>query len=126
MANNTFLRVFALLYFSITIGLAPVAFKILFLTPNPDSEPIPSNSRSATWGWTVLLVGKWVYSVVTMEQIILRNGVTEVANRWTYGQTLSMALLIGPVFDLMSGIWRKKHERGVRERVREESMRERG
>ena len=107
MATNRFLRIFALIFFAISIALAPLAFKILFLSPITDPIVDHTYVVVVTSAWTLLLVGMWVYGVVTVEEIIQRNGVTEIANKWTFGQTLSMALLLGPVFDLMSGIWNK-------------------
>jgi hypothetical protein len=39
--------------------------------------------------------------------ILKRNGVGPVANRWTFGQTLSLLLLVEPFIDSSTAAWRK-------------------
>ena len=41
-----------------------------------------------------------------IEQIIQRNRLAIVANQWTFGQALMIAMLIIPVSDMISTAWR--------------------
>jgi hypothetical protein len=59
-----------------------------------------------TWYWTFLLCMVWVYEVVTIKEIIRRNGVGHATSQWTYGQTFALVLVLGPVFDFGSAMWR--------------------
>jgi hypothetical protein len=51
-----------------------------------------------------------IYSIVSLEQIISRNWVSEEENEWTFGQLLALFLLLGPALnfvDAMAEAWNK-------------------
>lgn len=70
--------------------------------------PIPEREDRTSWWWTVTPITSWVYEVVTIEEIIHRNRLSEGTSQWSYGQTFALVLLIGPAFDLVSAIWTRK------------------
>ena len=72
------------------------------------SLPMDSTGKSQTnWGWTILPLAGWIYGVTTIEQILQRNKLGKDANVWTFGQTLSIALVITSAYDITVVIWRK-------------------
>jgi len=61
---------------------------------------------SSPWLWVVPLCGSWVYAVVTIEQIIQRNGVANASAPMTFGQTFALVLVLGPVLEFGSAVRR--------------------
>jgi hypothetical protein len=107
-ATSKGLRGFALFVFSLIIVLLPsVALQLLLWPPRERLQT--DGFEVLAWLWTAYLGGTWVYEVVTIEQIIRRNGLSHDTSQWTYGQTFSMVLLLGPAFDFVSALWRRRH-----------------
>lgn len=57
------------------------------------------------------MAAMWIYQVTTIEQILHRNGVSNVANTWTYGQILSMILTGNILVDIGSAVNQRKKGR---------------
>ena len=57
--------------------------------------------------FSVVGVASWVYGVVTIEQIIQRNGVTDATAQWTFGQTFALVLVLGPVIEFFATLVEK-------------------
>jgi hypothetical protein len=101
-ATSRGLKGFGIFLFSfIGVTLPFVTFLLTIWT-------IPEREDRASWWWTVTPITAWVYEVVTIEEIIHRNGLNGGTGQWSYGQTFALVLLIGPAFDLVSAIWRRK------------------
>jgi hypothetical protein len=103
------LRGFAIFNFAFQAFCIPILAVLLAGTTPPTAEE-RKHDRFAVWlGWVlvVIVVPSWVIIVVTVEQIIQRNGLSGATNKWTYGQTFAAVLLIGPFADLGSAIWRR-------------------
>ncbi len=65
--------------------------------------PVDSSKGQTDWRWTVFPLG-WIYGVTTIEQILQHNKLGNDANVWTSVQTLAIALLITPAYDLTVAI----------------------
>jgi hypothetical protein len=52
----------------------------------------------------VLTLFLWAFSIVSIELTLRRNGLTEKANSWTYGQTLSMVMVMVTLADVGSSL----------------------
>lgn len=73
-----------------------------------DSERVASGINEVySWLLTFALPASWVYGVITIEQIIQRNGVSNIAAQWTFGQTFALTLLIGPGIEFCAAGWTK-------------------
>jgi hypothetical protein len=70
-------------------------------------SPAQDREGRASWWWKVIPIISWVYELVTIEDIIRRNMLGNVNNQWSYGQTFSLVMLIGPVCALASAIWKR-------------------
>jgi hypothetical protein len=104
MATSRGLRGFGIFLFSL-IGISlPLVTLSLTLWPLPEREGRES------WWWTVPPISAWVYEVVTIEEIIRRNGLSDNTDQWSYGQTFALVLLISPAIDLVLAIWDRETE----------------
>ncbi|TFK41538.1 hypothetical protein BDQ12DRAFT_663609 [Crucibulum laeve] len=104
--------------------LAPMlsfSFPFLLAIYYPFKPESPSNStpehiklhNRASWMYAVVPLGVWIYCVVTIEQIIQRNHIQPYANKWTYGQTLTVGLFLSTFCDgILAGAakWRRKRK----------------
>jgi hypothetical protein len=97
----------------------------LITPPTAEERQNDRDNEWLGWVWTGIMVPSWILEVVTIEQIIRRNGFSQATDQWTYGQVFAMILLIGPVFDLGSAIWRKL-TMGIEERCPRCSIRKGG
>ena len=100
------LRVFVLVSFLISIVFLPL-MALLLLFSEPGMGFRTNGPKVIWWLPTALQCGVWVYEVVTIEQIIHRNGLSRDTSQWTYGQTFSLVLLLGPAFNFVSAVWRR-------------------
>lgn len=89
-----------------------IGASVPFVTFSLTLWPLPEREDRTSWWWTVPPITAWVYEVVTIEEIILRNGLSKDTGQWTYGQTFALVLLIGPACDLVSAIWKRRTESG--------------
>ena len=117
-ATNKRLRKFAIFTFVFSAVFIPLNALIFVIKqwafPDADTDT-DSNSSSdlgwiialITWPMTILMCAVWVYDVVTIEQIIQRNGFSQATSQWTYGQTFAVVLMLGPVIDLGSALGRR-------------------
>ena len=105
-ATNKGLRKFALFTFASGAGAIPtfaLAFVISQLSGFRNSG---SDLDCYKWIMTPSMCSLWVYGVVTIEQIIGRNGFSHATSHWTYSQTFAVVLMLGPVIDLVSALGR--------------------
>jgi len=118
VATSKGLREFGISIFAIIATLLPLNILMMwFLSRNTSgsaaSERAPLSGDSSgneisliAWIWTFLLCMMWVYEIVTIEQIIRRNGVIHATSQWTYGQTFALVLVLGPGFEFGTAVWR--------------------
>jgi hypothetical protein len=88
-----------------------IGASLLFIGLALTLRPIKKWEDRSSWWWMVPPLSSWVYEVITIEEIIRRNKLSESSNQWSYGQTFALVLLIGPALDFVSAMWRKKTER---------------
>ncbi|KZO97504.1 hypothetical protein CALVIDRAFT_69743 [Calocera viscosa TUFC12733] len=105
-ATNPGLRTFALLFFSLSLAVLvwtnKEAFSLFLLRLLLDPENAFRTSRkkkkTRSIRYTVLKFGlafaTMIYLVVMIEISITRNGLTNSANKWTFGQTLPLVMLL--------------------------------
>jgi hypothetical protein len=97
------------IYASLGFCLPLIGFYLAFKSP-PTAEDTQNDRHNKWLGWVwtvIIMVPSWILEVIAIEDIIQRNGFTHATDQWTYGQVFAMILLIGPVFDFGSAIWRK-------------------
>jgi hypothetical protein len=120
VATNKGLRRFGIAIFAFIAALLPFAAISLWVQSRYTSSDSASEHsslfrdeiRPMAWVWTFLLCMIWVYEVVTIEQIIQRNGVAHATSQWTYGQTFALVLVLGPGFEFGSAVWRALTRKG--------------
>jgi hypothetical protein len=58
---------------------------------------------TASFGCILVVLGPaiWIVELVTVEQTIARNGLLQQANQWTFGQTLSVLMVLAPAIQLV-------------------------
>ena len=124
-ATNKGLRTFATIYFAFCATPIPFfasALVIRLLYRDSDSD-LDSDSDSDSDSDLVsnlslgldmvsmhLICSIWVYDVVTIEQIIGRNGFSHATSQWTYSQTFAVVLMLGSVIDLVSALGGRMRE----------------
>jgi len=110
-ATSKGLRGFAIFSFAFTAAFIPLNAIALFNTKSTydgDSDISDDEDfRRLDWFWTILPCSIWIYQVVTIEQIIQRNGVLKATSQWTFGQTFALVLVLGTVFDFWTAVWRR-------------------
>jgi len=108
-ATSKGLRGFSIASFAVVAACIPFIAAGLFVQGRGDKDDSSSDFeelRAVRWISTTVICSAWVFAVVTIEQILQRNGVSHEAAQWTFGQTFSLVLVIGPVIDLGAAIWR--------------------
>ena len=109
-ATNRGLRKFSIFVFVINaICIPPNALALIPTGSDLDSGSNPNLTLYLDWiiffVWP-LMFSTWVYCIVTVEQIIRRNGFSHATSQWTYSQTFAVVLMLGPVIDLVSALGR--------------------
>ena len=114
-ATNNGLRKFAMFTFVFSAIFIPLN-ALMFIIKQwafPDDNTDTDSNSSLDPGWINAIIAlplafaAWVYDVVTIEQIIQRNGFSQTTSQWTYGQTFAVVLMLGPVMDLGSALGRR-------------------
>jgi len=103
-ATSRGLRAAGIVLFGFIGVLLPWVARSLIVSPARDQE------SKASWWWKVIPITSWVYELVTIEDIIRRNMLGNVNNQWSYGQTFSLVMLIGPACALASAIWTRNRK----------------
>ena len=130
-ATNRGLRNFAIFTFVLSAIFTPVfsavftfVFSAIFTPVNALSTATYQSYRDAdsnspfrlvcvrvianiNWAMTMVMYATWVYGVVTVEEIIRRNGFSHSTSQWTCGQTFAVVLMLGPVTNLGSVLVRR-------------------
>ena len=104
VATSRALRGFGIFVFAFIAVFLPFILISLISQSSPPQGPTFGDD---VWIWTFGGCMAWVYEVVTIEEIIRRNGVGHATSQWTYGQTFAVLLVLGPVFDFGSAMWRR-------------------
>ena len=106
-ATNRGLRVFGIFIFCFIAVLLPFVAIGLLVRPQEQGFGDETNIiNNMAWIWAGALCMAWVYEVATIEEIIRRNGVGHATSEWTFGQTFAVVLVIGPILDFGSAMWR--------------------
>ena len=106
-ATSKGLRGFAIFSFALTIAFIPLNAIFMFCTDPAIFHSEDGASQFFDWYWAVISLASWIYQVVTVEQIIQRNGVIKDTSQWTFGQTFALVLVLGNIFDLGAAVWRR-------------------
>ena len=111
-SNSTGVRNFALLVFAVSAIFSSIALILLLHARISGSKQLkslfayrdtlsPDAISCMNYCFVAFSLSVWVVELVTIEQTIARNGLAQKANQWTFGQTLSMIMVIGPVLPLL-------------------------
>ena len=116
-ATSKGLRGFAIFSFAFTIAFIPLNAIFMFYSNPPifDGDSDISDDEAfhiLGWYWALVPLATWIYQVVTVEQIIQRNGVVKDTSQWTFGQTFALILVLGNVFDFWAAVWRRMRKGG--------------
>jgi len=109
-ATSDGLRIWSIVIFALVAFCLPFTAIGLIAESSPTAEE--RDADSGKWeglDWIIggSMVPVWILNVVTIEQIIQRNGLRHASAQWTYGQAFALVLVLGPICDLVSAIWRR-------------------
>jgi hypothetical protein len=74
------------------------------MTVKDDASSISEGKRAHEFIRVLVYIAFSIYAIVSLEQMIKRNLVSEEETEWSFGQIIALFLLLGPTVDFMNAV----------------------